>query len=129
VLGEDYYSKKLDFLTQLLGFLWVKYLRSPLAQFDYVNEQRLAGELIDFDYDSYCDIIGKAKPIFLRGLKVLHLILLENPKADMILLCKLNLELCKLLEEEMDYRTAADNLRFCLNKLESRRNNYLQRGL
>lgn len=37
VLGEDYYSKKLDFLTQLLGYLWVKYLRSPLAQFDYVN--------------------------------------------------------------------------------------------
>ena len=91
MLGESYYSRKLDFLTQLLSFLWIKYLRSPLTQFDYVNEQRLAGELIDFDYDAYCDIITRAKPIFMRGLKVLHLILLENPKADMILLCKLNL--------------------------------------
>ncbi len=29
----------------------------------------------------------------------------------------------------MDYRTAADNIRFCLNKLEEGRNSYTQRGL
>lgn len=75
ILGEQYYSKRIDLLTQLLSYIWVKYLRGPLAQFDYVNEQRLSGEIIDFDYEVYSDIIWKAKPIFLRGLKVLNIIL------------------------------------------------------
>lgn len=109
--------------------MWVKYLRGALAQFDYVNEQRLSGEIIDFDYDLYREIIQKAKPVFLRGLKVLNIILVQNSKADMLLLCKINLELCKLLEEDGDYKTAIDNLRFCVAKTEDRRNAYLRRGL
>lgn len=60
-------------------------------------EQRLNEEVIDYDYKLYKDLIGRCKPIFLRGLKVLNLIMINNKKCDIFLLSKIALELIKLL--------------------------------
>jgi hypothetical protein len=45
--------------------------------------------------------------IFLKGLKVLNLIMINNQKSDVLLQSKINLELAKLLEEMKLYKMAA----------------------
>jgi hypothetical protein len=70
-----------------------------LEQIDYVLEQRLNEEIIDHDYNLYKQLLAKCRPIFLRGLKVLNLVMINNKKCDIFLLSKISLELIKLLEE------------------------------
>jgi hypothetical protein len=128
-LGQEYYRQKCDFLTSLTLDVWTKYLKNPLQQFDYLREQRLNGEIIDYDYQSYRDILEKCTPIFLRGLKVLNIIMVNNPKGDILLEAKISLELAKLLEEAKFYKMAADNLKLCLDKLRKFRDEYLAKGV
>lgn len=84
-LGREYFEKKSDFLTNLVFEIWTKYLKSPLTQFDYMREQRLNEEIIDYDYNFYRTILEKSSSVFLRGLKVLNLIMVSNPKGDILL--------------------------------------------
>ena len=82
----------------------MKYLKNPLIQFDYMLEQRLNNEIIDYDYEFYRKVRENCKPVFLKGLKILNLILINNIKSDVLLLSKINLELVKFLEEAREYR-------------------------
>lgn len=97
-MGQDYYLQKNDFLTHLTFEVWSKYLKNALIQFDYMKEQRLNEEIIDYDYENYKKILEACNPIFLKGLKVLNLIMVNNKKSDILLQSKINLELAKLLE-------------------------------
>jgi len=42
-------------------------------------------EIIDYDYSFYKTILEKASSVMLRGLKVLNLIMVSNPRADILL--------------------------------------------
>jgi hypothetical protein len=90
-LGQEYYLQKSDFLTHLTLEIWSKYLKNPLIQFDYMKEQRLNEEIIDYDYENYRKILEDCNPIFLKGLKVLNLIMINNQKSDVLLQSKINL--------------------------------------
>ena len=90
VLGQEYYKSKVDFLTNLSFYLWVKYLRDPLIQFDYVNEMRLNEEIIDYNYTYYRENLDYCKPIFLSAFKILNLILINNSKSDILFLSRVN---------------------------------------
>ena len=72
-------------------------MKNPLTQFDYMREQRLNEEIIDYDYNFYKTILEKTSSVFLRGLKVLNLIMVSNPRGDILLESKISLELSKLL--------------------------------
>ena len=74
-----------DFLTTLTLEIWTKYIKNPLLQFDYLREQRLNGEIIDYDYEIYRGIIEKCSGVFLRGLKMMNIIMVNNPKGDILL--------------------------------------------
>lgn len=60
-------------------------------------EQRLSEEIIEHDYQLYKGIAEKCKPVFLRGLKVMSLVMVNNKRCDVFLLGKISLELIKLL--------------------------------
>lgn len=62
-----------------------------------MREQRLNEEIIDYDYNFYKTILEKSSSVFLRGLKVLNLIMVSNPRGDILLESKISLELSKLL--------------------------------
>lgn len=62
-----------------------------------MREQRLNEEIIDYDYNFYKTILEKTSSVFLRGLKVLNLIMVSNPRGDILLESKISLELSKLL--------------------------------
>lgn len=94
-------------------------MKNALVQVDYMKEQRLNGEIIDYDYENYKKILEECNPIFLKGLKVLNLIMVNNKKSDILLQSKINLELAKLLEENKLYKMAAENLKLCLDKLRT----------
>ena len=79
-------------------YVWSKYLRNPLVQFDYMNEMRLNEEIVDYDYQFYKDTLRKCKPVFLNGFKILNFIMVNNTKSDALLLARITLELMKLLE-------------------------------
>lgn len=116
-------------MTHLTFEIWSKYLKNPLIQFDYMREQRLNGEIIDYDYENYKKILEDCNPIFLKGLKVLNLIMINNQKSDILLQSKINLELAKLLEEMKLYKMAAENIKLCLDKLRKFRDEYLSKGV
>lgn len=82
-----------------------------------MREQRLNGEIIDYDYEFYKSILEKCSSVFLRGLKVMNIVMVNNPKGDTLLSAKISLELAKLLEENKLYKIAADNIRLCLDNL------------
>ena len=109
--------------------VWTKYLKNALLQLDYMREQRLNEEIIDYDYEIYKNILEKCSPIFLRGLKMMNIIMVNNPKSDILLESKINIELAKLLEEGKFYKMAADNVRLCLDKLRKYRDEYLAKGV
>lgn len=96
---------------------------------DYLMEQRLVGESNEYDCKVFKSIIERCKPIFLVGLKILNLVLASNKKTDMLLLCKVNLELAKILEETYQYSTGIQNIRVCLESIEKFRADYLNRGI
>jgi hypothetical protein len=50
-----------------------------------MREQRLNEEIIDYDYSFYKAILEKSSSIFLRGLKVLNLFMVSNPRGDILL--------------------------------------------
>jgi hypothetical protein len=56
-----------------------------------MREQRLNEEIIDYDYTIYKKILEDCNPIFLKGLKVLNLIMINNHKSDILLQSKINL--------------------------------------
>ncbi len=62
---------------------------------------------MDYDYELYKKIIEKIKSIFVKGLKVLNLVMVNNKKCDVLLLAKINLELVKMLEENKEYYLAS----------------------
>jgi hypothetical protein len=62
---------------------------------------------VDYDYELYKKIIEKIKSIFVKGLKVLNLVMVNNKKCDVLLLAKINLELVKMLEENKEYYLAS----------------------
>ena len=128
-MGQEYYTNKIDFLTNLTFYLWTKYLRDPLIQFDYVNEMRLSEEIVDYDYEYYRGIFDRCKPIFLTAFKILNLILINNPKSDILFLSRVNLELVKLLEETQEYRIAGENAKLCMNRIRNFRDEYLSKGV
>lgn len=59
----------------------------------------------------------------------MNVIMVNNHKGDILLAAKINLELAKLLEENKLYKVAADNVRLCLDKLRSFRDDYLSKGV
>ena len=60
-------------------------MKNALIQLDYMREQRLNGEIIDYDYECYKSILDKCSPVFLRGLKVMNIIMVNNSKGDVLL--------------------------------------------
>ena len=67
--------------------------------------------------------------MFLTGLKMLNVVFASNSKCDILLLCKVNLELAKLLEDSYQYRIAIENIRVCLENIDKFRSEYLKRGV
>lgn len=128
-LGQEYYKNRIDFLTNLAFHLWSKYLRDPLIQFDYVNEMRVNDDIIDYDYEQYRRNLQICKPIFLNAFKVLNLILINNPRSDILFVSRVNLELVKLQEENQEYRAAGDNVKMCLDRIRVFRDDYLTKGV
>jgi hypothetical protein len=59
----------------------------------------------------------------------MNVIMVNNPKADILLSTKINLELAKLLEENKLYKVAAGNVKLCLDKLRRFRDDYLSKGV
>lgn len=79
-----------------------------------------------------------AKDTFKKGLKLFNQISNRNERVDVLWLCKVNLELCKLLEEGAlqspnedcrDVVEAIQNLRLCLQKLINFRDQLVERGV
>ena len=60
---------------------------------------------------------------------MMNIIMVNNPKSDILLESKINLELAKLLEEAMFYKMAADNVKLCLDKLRKYRDEYFAKGV
>lgn len=56
-----------------------------------MKEQRLNGEIIDEDYTHYKKILEDCNPIYLKGLKILNFIMINNPKSDILLQSKINI--------------------------------------
>jgi hypothetical protein len=55
--------------------------------------------------------------------------MVNNSKTDILLQCKITLELCKMLEDSKMYKMAADNLKLCLDRLRLFRDEYLSKGV
>jgi len=62
-------------------------------------------------------------------MKILNIIMVNNPKGDILLESKINLELSKLLEENKLYKMATENVKLCLGKLRKYRDEYLAKGV
>lgn len=95
-----------EFLTNLCFLLWNKYIKSQLYQKEFVFEKKISKEISEEDFLQYNEIIQETSIVYQEALKVFNLILMRNPDADLIWLCKLNLELCKLLEHREEYKLA-----------------------
>jgi hypothetical protein len=52
-LGEDYMKARSYFIEHLAFDLWVKFMRGPVTQFDYVMEMKLNEEVIDYNFQLY----------------------------------------------------------------------------
>lgn len=82
-----------------------------------------------YDYARYEKWIQMGKQIFKEGLIVLNEILFNIPYTDIVLLCKVNLSLAKFLEEDKEPQLAVDNIKVCLEKLVTYRNERQKRGV
>lgn len=129
MLGQEFYLQYNDLLTSLSTEVWQKYLQLPLEQIEYVMEQRLNEEVIDHDYKLYREMIERCKPIFLRGLKVLNLVMVNNKKCDIFLLSKIALELVKLLEDSKEYFLASENAKLAIDRIRMKRDEYLAKSV
>lgn len=74
-------------------------------------------------------MIERCKPVFLRGLKVLNLVMVNNKKCDIFLLSKIALELIKLLEENKEYFLASENSKLAIDRIRMKRDEYLAKSV
>lgn len=128
-LGDYFYDARKDFLVKLAFYIWKKYLVSSLHQIDTAYELRITEEILPSEFNKYENLLDNIKEIFIEMLEAINEIMMRTEVIDILWTAKLNIELCKLLEEQGDFRKAAQLLRFANNKVIEFKDQLFARGV
>jgi len=128
-LGDYFYDARKDFLVKFAFYIWKKYLVSSLHQIDTAYELRITDEIGENEFEKYEPLLATMKDVFIEMLEAINIIMMRTEVIDVVWIAKLNIELCKLLEEKGDFRKASQLLRFTNNKIIEFKDQLFARGV
>ena len=127
-LGDYFFGARKDFLLKFCFFIWKKYIAPPLHQIETLYELVMTEEVSSDAFMRYQPLLEEARNAFTDMLEAISSILTKTEKVDVIFLCKINIELCRFLEDQGEFRKAAQLLRFAYNKIIEHKDYVLSRG-
>jgi hypothetical protein len=130
-IGEQVLKEEYDMLFKVSFFVWKTYISPVLVQIDHYYYLRTQREVLPEETRYFEEIIGRQlKPAFIDMLQIFIKIVTSNEyEQDVLWVCKMGLELGKLLEEAVRFKEAAQILRYIYDKICAYRDEKLARRL
>lgn len=130
-LGDDLLAKEYDMLFKVSFHIWKTFISPLVIQIDHYFYLKAQGEIDPAEHETYSTIIDKnLVPSFIDLLQIFLKIAEANDyEQDIIWICKMALELAKLLEQQARFKEAAQTLRTAFDRICWYRDEKLQRRL
>jgi hypothetical protein len=130
-LGDELLSQEYDILFKLSFHVWKTFIGPLLVQIDHYFYLKAQGEIDLLEQETYAKIIDDSLvPSFIELLQIFLKIAEANDyEQDIIWICKMALELGKLLEQQARFKEAAQTLRTAFDRITWFRDEKLHRRL
>lgn len=130
-LGDQLLSHEYDMLFKVAFYVWKTFISPLLVQIDHYYYLKAQGEIDMAEQESFAHIIdANLVPSFIELLQIFSKIAEANDyEQDIIWICKMALELAKLLEQQARFNEAAQTLRNAYDRVSWYRDEKLQRRL
>ena len=130
-LGEQLLVEEYDMLFKISFHVWKTYISPLLVQIEHFYYLKAQREILAHDIPNFEQIITThLKPAFIDLLQIFLKVVSSNEyEQDILWVCKMGLELGKLLEEQFRFKEAAQTLRSVFDKIVVFRDERLQRRL
>lgn len=130
-LGDQLLTDEYDLLFKISFHIWQSYISPLIIQIDHFYYLKTQGELLNSDQSNMSEIIDNhITPSFIDLFEILLKIAESNAyEQDIVWICKMALELAKLLEQTNRFKEAAQILRTAQDRICTYRDEKLQRRL
>jgi hypothetical protein len=130
-LGDELLSQEYDILFKLSFHVWKTFIGPLMIQIDHYFYLKAQGEIDLPEQETFAKIIDVSLvPAFIDLLQIFLKIAEANDyEQDIVWICKMALELAKLLEQQARFKEAAQTLRTAYDRLSWYRDEKLQRRL
>jgi len=130
-LGEQLLVEEYDLLFKISFHIWKTYISPIIVQIEHFYYLRSQEEILGQDVPNFQKIITEhLQPAFIDLLQIFLKVVSSNEyEQDILWICKMGLELGKLLEEQKRFKEASQILRNVFDKVTNYRDEKLQRRL